>query len=170
MTVSIWKFFIRSSHTWFSYIRSHLFITSRVYYDPTLTYQLAPCWFVSSVGRALHRYRRGHELKSRTGLNISQHLFSLLLKKCSLLRRSLSFCCALNCKFATFVICALSVFFFLFLLLSYFVSIHWVTYPSFGRFSVMLPLHSSWQKRYPRIPSSENSNVTTPIPKLRTKR
>ena len=104
MTVSIWKFFIRSSHAWFSYIRSHLFVTSRVYYDPTLTWQQAPSWLVSSVGRALHRYRRGHELKSHTGLNISQHLFSLLLKKCSLLRRSLSF------SFS--VICALSVFFF----------------------------------------------------------
>ena len=34
----------------------------------------------SSVGRALHRYRRGHEFKSRTGLNFFQALFSLLPK------------------------------------------------------------------------------------------
>ena len=34
----------------------------------------------SSVGRALHRYRRGHEFKSRTGLNFFQVLFSLLPK------------------------------------------------------------------------------------------
>ena len=27
------------------------------------------CWLVSSVGRALHRYRRDHGFKSRTGLN-----------------------------------------------------------------------------------------------------
>ena len=27
-------------------------------------------WLVSSVGRALHRYRRGHGFKSRTGLNL----------------------------------------------------------------------------------------------------
>ena len=36
--------------------------------------------FVSSVGRALYRYRRGHGFKSRTGLNFFQALFSLLLK------------------------------------------------------------------------------------------
>ena len=41
-------------------------------------------------GRALHRYRRGHGFKSRTGLNLFPALFSLLLKYCSLLRRSLS--------------------------------------------------------------------------------
>ena len=35
---------------------------------------------VSSVGRALYRYRRGHGFKSRTGLNFFQALFSLLLK------------------------------------------------------------------------------------------
>ena len=36
----------------------------------------APSWLVSSVGRALHRYRRGHGFKSRTGLNFFQVLFS----------------------------------------------------------------------------------------------
>ena len=36
----------------------------------------APSWLVSSIGRALHRYRRGHGFKSRTGLNIFQVLFT----------------------------------------------------------------------------------------------
>ena len=36
----------------------------------------APSWLVSSVGRALHRYRRGHGFKSRTALNFFQVLFS----------------------------------------------------------------------------------------------
>ena len=35
-----------------------------------------PSWLVSSVGSALHRYRRGHGFKSRTGLNFFQVLFS----------------------------------------------------------------------------------------------
>ena len=34
------------------------FITSRVYLEPTSW--PAPSWLVSSVGRVLHRYRRGH--------------------------------------------------------------------------------------------------------------
>ena len=46
---------------------------------------------VSSVGGALHRYRRGHGFKSPIGLNFFQALFLLLFKKCSLLRRSLSY-------------------------------------------------------------------------------
>ena len=37
---------------------------------------LAPSWLVSSIGRALHRYRRGHGFKSRTGLNFFQVLFT----------------------------------------------------------------------------------------------
>ena len=36
----------------------------------------APSWLVSSVGRALHRYCRGHGFKSRTGLNFFQVLLS----------------------------------------------------------------------------------------------
>ena len=59
--------FIRSSNIWLSYILNRLFITSRVYLKPTSW--PAPSWLVSSVGRALHRYRRGHGFKSRTGLN-----------------------------------------------------------------------------------------------------
>ena len=35
-----------------------------------------PSWLVSSVGRTLHRYRRGHGFKSRTRLNFFQVLFS----------------------------------------------------------------------------------------------
>ena len=38
---------------------------------------------VSSVGRALHRYRRGHRFKSCAVLIFFQPFFSLLLKKCS---------------------------------------------------------------------------------------
>ena len=55
--------FIRSSNIWLSYFRSRLFTTSRVYLEPP------PSWLVSSFGRALHRYRRGHGFKSRRGLN-----------------------------------------------------------------------------------------------------
>ena len=43
-----------------------------VYLDPT--HCSAPSWLVSSVGRA-HRHRRGHEFKSRTGMNFFQVLF-----------------------------------------------------------------------------------------------
>ena len=47
-----------------------------------------PSWLVSLVGRALHRYRRGHGFKSRTGLNLFQALFSLLLKQSLLYSQS----------------------------------------------------------------------------------
>ena len=56
--------FIRSSDIWLSYIQSRLFTTSWVYLEPTQW--PAPSWLVSSVGRALHRYCRGHGFKSRT--------------------------------------------------------------------------------------------------------
>ena len=55
------------SNIWLSYILNRIFITSRVYLEPPS--RPAPSWLVSSVGRALHRYRRGHGIKSRTGLN-----------------------------------------------------------------------------------------------------
>ena len=70
--------FIRSSDIWLSYIQSRLFTTSWVYLEPTQW--PAPSWLVSSVGRALHWYRRGHGFKSRTGLNFFQAFFSLLFK------------------------------------------------------------------------------------------
>ena len=70
--------FIRSSNIWLSYIPSRLFTTSRVYLEPTQW--PAPNWLVSSLGRALHWYRRGHGFKSRTGLNFFRAFFSLLLK------------------------------------------------------------------------------------------
>ena len=60
--------FIRNSNIWLSYIHSRLFTTSRIYLQPTQW--PAPGWHVRSACRALHRYRRGHGFKSRTGLNI----------------------------------------------------------------------------------------------------
>lgn len=36
---------------------------------------LATSWLVSSVGRALHRYCKGHGFKFRTGLNILDLVF-----------------------------------------------------------------------------------------------
>ena len=46
----------RSSHTWFSYIHNFIIILSRFYNEPTQ--RPAPGWLVSSIGSALHRYRR----------------------------------------------------------------------------------------------------------------
>ena len=57
------------SHLW------SLFTTWKVYLDPKLS--LVPSWLDSSVGRALHRYRRGHGFKSRTGLNFFKVSFQL---------------------------------------------------------------------------------------------
>ena len=45
-----------------------------VYLDPT--HWPAPSWLVSSVGRALHRYRRGHGFKSRTAWDFFQVQFT----------------------------------------------------------------------------------------------
>ena len=45
-----------------------------VYMDPIQ--QSAPSWLVSSVGSALHRYLRGHEFKSRSGLNFFRSYFN----------------------------------------------------------------------------------------------
>ena len=39
----------------------------------------APSWLVSSIGRALHQYRRGHGFKSRTGLNFFRSYLQLLV-------------------------------------------------------------------------------------------
>ena len=47
-----------------SHIFTHLFITLGLYYEPTKW--PAPSWLVSSVGGALHQYRRGHGFASRT--------------------------------------------------------------------------------------------------------
>ena len=70
--------FICLSNIWLLYIHSRLFTTSRVHLEPTQ--RPAPSWLVISVGRALHRYRRGHGFKSRAGLNFFQAFFSLLFK------------------------------------------------------------------------------------------
>ena len=78
----------------FIYLKS-LFITWMVYLDPT--YWPAPSWLVSSVGRALHWYCRGHGFKSHTGLNFFQALFSLLLWQYSLMWKLLANIHFLNC-------------------------------------------------------------------------
>ena len=53
---------------------SKIFILLDVYLDPI--HWPAPCWLVSSIGRVLHWYRRGHGFKSRMGLNFFQVLFT----------------------------------------------------------------------------------------------
>ena len=45
-----------------------------------LTEWPAPSWLDSSIGRTLHRYRRGHGYESRSSLNFFQAFFSQLLK------------------------------------------------------------------------------------------
>ena len=52
----------------------------RVFYE--LTIWPAPRWLDSSVGRALHRYRRGHGFEFRSGLNFFQALISQLVTIC----------------------------------------------------------------------------------------
>ena len=69
---SIWSF-IRSSNICSIYLHSFIH-PSRVYYE--LTIWPASSWLDSSVGRALHRHRRGHGFK----LEFFQAFFSQLLK------------------------------------------------------------------------------------------
>ena len=59
--------FLCSSHLWFSYI-----YTLRVYLEPTSW--SAPSRFFSSIGGALHRYRRGKGFKSLAGLIFFQSM------------------------------------------------------------------------------------------------
>ena len=49
----------------FTCILHHL----RVFYELTVTTNSSPSWLDSSVGRALHWYRRGHCFESRSGIN-----------------------------------------------------------------------------------------------------
>ena len=56
----------RSSHIWFSYNHNVISILSRVYNEPIQ--RPVPTWLVSSIGRALHRYRRGQGFVSLTSL------------------------------------------------------------------------------------------------------
>ena len=66
----------------FKYMVFHIFTCIfhhlPVYYE--LTTWPALSWLNSSVGRALHRYRRGHGFESRSGLNFFQAFISELLK------------------------------------------------------------------------------------------
>ena len=67
--------------------------------------KLAPSWLVSSVGRALHRYRRGHGFKSRTDLNFFRSFLQLLVSVVffNLLRGSLNFVSLSQCKYMNFI-------------------------------------------------------------------
>ena len=63
----------------FSYIHLYSSLSTGI----LRTYKVASSqWLDSSVGRALHRYRRGHGLESHSGLNFFQALISQLLKLC----------------------------------------------------------------------------------------
>ena len=64
---------IFSANMWNFHI-SKIFIHLDVYLYPI--HWPAPSWLISSIGRALHRYRRGHGFKSRTGLNFFLVLFT----------------------------------------------------------------------------------------------
>ena len=66
----------RSANMWNFHI-SKIFTHLDVYLYPI--HWPAPSWLVSSIGRALHRYRRGHGFKSRTGLNFFQVHLQLLV-------------------------------------------------------------------------------------------
>ena len=62
------RFFNRSSHNYVSFI----YLQSLIHHftgNLVPTECPAPSWLVSSVGRALHGYRRGHGFQSHTGLN-----------------------------------------------------------------------------------------------------
>ena len=72
-----WKKFrpVRDLNPWpLRFHISKIFIHLDVYLDPI--HWPAPSWLVSSIGRALHRYRRGHGFKSRTGLKFFQVLLT----------------------------------------------------------------------------------------------
>ena len=69
------KAFLKMSFNWvlFIVLYSILYISLasihhlRIYYE--LSKQPVPSWLDGSVGRALHRHRRGHEFQSRSSLN-----------------------------------------------------------------------------------------------------
>ena len=92
----------------FKYMNFHIFTfilsPQRVYNEFTLW--PAPSWLDSSIGRALHRYRRGQGFESRS----SQNFFRLSFRSC--------FSCLYNCDIDSFFrssntwifICSLSLF------------------------------------------------------------
>ena len=79
----------------FKYMNFHIFtfISSpqRVYNE--FTQWPAPSWLDSSVGRALHRHRRGHGFESRSSLNF----FRLSFRNC--------ISCVYNCDDQSFIYC-----------------------------------------------------------------
>ena len=61
-------------------------VNKRLWIYGSHIFEPAPSWLVSSVGRALHRYRRGHGFKFRTGLNLKIafiHVFTMFTQRCS---------------------------------------------------------------------------------------
>ena len=62
------KFHSKNLILWFSYSHNFIIILSRVFNEPIQ--QPAPSWLVNSIGRVLHRYRRGQGFKSCTSLNL----------------------------------------------------------------------------------------------------
>ena len=73
------------------YMKYHIFELQKnirrhdwLYENDSLELSMIPSWLDSSVGRALHWYRRGHGFESRSGLNFFyQALISQLLKLCA---------------------------------------------------------------------------------------
>ena len=69
----LYSFLYFSAHTWFSYIFAVIIHHLEGLFS----------WLVSSVGKTLHRYRRGHGFKSHKDLICFQVLFQLQVQKCS---------------------------------------------------------------------------------------
>ena len=61
-----------------SYIHNFIIILSRVYNEPIQ--RPAPSWLFSSIGRVLHRCRKGQGFESRASLKFFQVFFSKLQK------------------------------------------------------------------------------------------
>ena len=84
-------------------MKFHIFI--RILHLLRVYYELTKCrdssqWLDSSVGRALHRHRRGHGFESRSGLNFFQALISQLVCITAMINHILKlFCFSFVCLF-----------------------------------------------------------------------